>query len=209
MRRGQCGHVVDLLAIECRHCRHWFFLCRRCYHGERYCGKRCRKAARKAQNDTARKKHIDKDPEAARRNHAERQRRYRQQQRQRQQLAQQQQDGNANADADALRSAENAEQSRADEECVTDQPTTPDREQLSQWAGDEARAFGGEQGPGKPPIRRWRRCQRCHRRGRVVLWVRWFDPTPSLRRAVEMKVESHGATHDESTDHLGAPPAAH
>ena len=35
--------------FECRWCDNYFFLCRRCYHGQVYCRQTCREAARKKQ----------------------------------------------------------------------------------------------------------------------------------------------------------------
>lgn len=35
--------------LECRWCDSYFFLCRRCYRGQVYCGQYCRDAARAAQ----------------------------------------------------------------------------------------------------------------------------------------------------------------
>jgi hypothetical protein len=237
MARGQCGHAVALVGIECRGCGRWFFRCRRCYHGQRYCGKRCRKAARRDQTSAARKRHIDKNPEAARQDHADRQRRYRQRQQdvdavlgadaplpdqkvkqsltvvdavlgadapspdQKVEQSPAMVDAVLGADApspdqkveqsltvvdavlgaDAPSPDQKVEQSLADKESVTDQSTATDHEPLSP-STDNAKMSRGVDGPGKPTPRRWRRCQRCHRWGRVVLWVRRFEPTPSLRR---------------------------
>ncbi len=41
--------MEQLETIECRWCGEFFYLCRRCYHGEVYCEQSCRDAARKKQ----------------------------------------------------------------------------------------------------------------------------------------------------------------
>ncbi len=174
MARGQCGHNIGLVAIECRRCRRWFFRCRRCYHGHRYCGKRCRKAARKAQKAAGRQRHIDKDPEAARRDNADRQSDYRRRQR-----------DNPDRERDVVQTqgacTGKVPQVRPDSESVTDQGPTPSTHPLSVDPND-AHASGSQKGPRTGRPRGRQRCQGCGRYGRVVLWVRRFDKTPSFRR---------------------------
>ena len=46
-----------LLVERCVDCEHLFWICRRCYRGQTYCGDRCRGPARAEQAKTARAKH--------------------------------------------------------------------------------------------------------------------------------------------------------
>ncbi len=170
MARGQCGHAVGLVAIQChrRRCLRWFCLCRRCYRGHRYCGTRCRETASKARKDAARKRHIAKDPEAARTAQNRRQRECRRRAR----------DVGKQGDAQD----EKALQPRHDEETVTDHGPTPPDPPLSD-AVDEAHRSEGPNRPRRTARPRGRqRCQRCGQWGRVVLWVSRRDQTPSFRR---------------------------
>ena len=171
MARGQCGHAVALVAIECRRCRRWFCRCRRCYRGHRYCGKRCRKAARTEQNDVARKRYIDKDPEAARDDNADRQRDHRRRQREPQQ----------DVDEPQCADTEKPQQGRPDKTGVTDQGSPSPPRSLS-TSTDDARVSGRTNGPRTRKPRGRQRCQRCGRWGEVLWWVRRFDRTPSFRR---------------------------
>jgi len=170
MARGQCGHAVDLVAIQChrQRCRRWFCLCRRCYRGHRYCGKRCREAASKARKEAARNRHIAKDPEAARAAQNRRQRACRRRAR--------------DVGKQGGAQGEKAPQARDDEETVTDHGSTPSDPPLSDCV-DEANRPEGPKRPGQNVRPRGRqRCQRCGRWGRVVLWVSRRDKTPSFRR---------------------------
>jgi hypothetical protein len=172
MARGQCGHVVQIVAIECRWCGRWFYRCRRCYHGHRYCGKRCRKAARKAQKDAARQRNIDKDPEAAREDNARRQRDYRDRQRA----------PPPNVDDGGGSSSAKGQQGRPDTASVTDQGSTALDQGLSPCSEDGARASDRQNGPQQSRPGGRQRCQRCGRWGRVVLRIGRFDRTASFRR---------------------------
>jgi len=168
MARGQCGHTLGLVGIECRRCRRWFFRCCRCYHGHRYCTKRCQKTARKAQQDAARKRHINKDPEAARAANTERQRDCRRRAR-----GVGQQGGAA---------CEKAQQPQHDEETVTDQGPNPSDPPLSPSVDEAHRSARPQRSRHTGRPRGQKRCQGCGRWGRVVLWVRRCDKTPSFRR---------------------------
>lgn len=173
MARGQCGHAVQLVAIACWRCERWFCLCRRCYRGHRYCGKRCRKVARKAQQDEARSRHLASDPEAAREDNAQRQRDHRDRQR----------EPPLNVDDGCSVDGAKAQRGQPDEASVTDQGSTTHAPALSPCPErDDARPCSGPQtaSTGRPHGRQ--RCQRCGRYGRVVLWVRRGDKTASFRR---------------------------
>ena len=172
MARGQCGHAVHLVAIACWWCGRWFCLCRRCYRGHRYCGKRCRKAARKAQQDAARRRHIASDPEAAREDNAQRQRDHRDRQR----------GPPPNVDDGCSEDGNKAQQGQPDKASVTDQGSTSLDRPLSPCPQDDAHPCSGQQAAATGRPRGRQRCQRCRRYGRVVLWVRRGGTTASFQR---------------------------
>jgi hypothetical protein len=61
-RRSWPGGVMQekIWAIRCKECGAWFFLCRRCYRGQRYCSGECRKEARRRQCRAAQVKYRAK-----------------------------------------------------------------------------------------------------------------------------------------------------
>jgi hypothetical protein len=64
-----------LVMLACRRCSTPFFVCRKCYRGQAYCGDTCRAAARVVSARAARKQHQSSD--AGRLDHRDRQRAYR------------------------------------------------------------------------------------------------------------------------------------
>ena len=51
---------VCIWAIKCKECRRWFFLCKGCFSGQRYCSDACRKVARRCQCREAQATYIAK-----------------------------------------------------------------------------------------------------------------------------------------------------
>ena len=47
-------------ALRCQECGRWFFLCRHCFHGQRYCGDPCRQQARRRQCRAAQATYLAK-----------------------------------------------------------------------------------------------------------------------------------------------------
>ena len=47
-------------ALRCQECGRWFFLCRRCFRGQRYCGDPCRQQARRRQCRAAQATYLAK-----------------------------------------------------------------------------------------------------------------------------------------------------
>lgn len=61
--------LVALLEITCRCCGKQFYVCRRCWHGRRYCSDRCREAAKQESHRESQRRY--RRTEKGRKNHRE------------------------------------------------------------------------------------------------------------------------------------------
>ena len=58
--RVQKKKADELLGLHCKQCGQGFGVCRSCYHGQKYCGDGCRKAARREQCREAQQRYMAK-----------------------------------------------------------------------------------------------------------------------------------------------------